>query len=121
MKAAGLALVSPDRRVLLVQRPLFDTDPLRWDIPGGHLEPGENPYQAAVREAQEELGALPSITVVGVTSNRGIYALFLASCPTEFVPTLSSEHRAWAWVPLACLGRYAMHPHSRSFLRKLSP
>ena len=29
-----------------------------WTIPGGHLEPGESPEQAMVREALEEAGAV---------------------------------------------------------------
>lgn len=29
-----------------------------WDIPGGHIEPGETPAQAAVRETLEETGVL---------------------------------------------------------------
>ena len=28
-----------------------------WEIPGGHIEPGENPVEAAARELQEETGA----------------------------------------------------------------
>ncbi len=29
-----------------------------WDIPGGHIEPGESPEQAAIRETLEEAGVL---------------------------------------------------------------
>ena len=28
-----------------------------WEIPGGHIEPGEKPVEAAARELQEETGA----------------------------------------------------------------
>ena len=29
-----------------------------WEIPGGHIEPGEEPYDAAKRELYEETGAV---------------------------------------------------------------
>lgn len=29
-----------------------------WLAPGGHIDPGENPYQAALREAHEETGLI---------------------------------------------------------------
>jgi ADP-ribose pyrophosphatase YjhB (NUDIX family) len=32
-----------------------------WDIPGGYVEPGESPKQAARREVREELGIEPPI------------------------------------------------------------
>ena len=58
-----VVLVGPisDRKVLLVKRaypPFAGT----YAIPGGHLEEGESPHEAAVRELQEETG----IVVEGV-------------------------------------------------------
>ena len=38
-----------------------------WLQPGGHIDPGEAPWQAAVREAQEETG-LPVAPLAGPTS-----------------------------------------------------
>jgi len=35
-------------------------DRMSWEMPAGHIEPGENPDQAARRELYEETGALRS-------------------------------------------------------------
>jgi 8-oxo-dGTP diphosphatase len=48
--AASVAVFDARRRVLLV----LERD--EWSYPGGRLEPGETPEQAAVREAREEAG-----------------------------------------------------------------
>ncbi|WP_461170743.1 NUDIX domain-containing protein [Arthrobacter sp. Z1-15] len=49
-------LLVRDGLVLLVHRSSAKTsNPNVWDLPGGHLEPGETSRQALVRELQEEL------------------------------------------------------------------
>jgi ADP-ribose pyrophosphatase YjhB (NUDIX family) len=50
--AAGVLFRDQDGRVLLVK----PTDKDGWDLPGGYVEPGERPKQAARREVREELG-----------------------------------------------------------------
>lgn len=50
------ALVDPDGRVLLQQRPVGKSLPGLWEFPGGKIEPGETPEAALVRELEEELG-----------------------------------------------------------------
>ena len=51
----GAVLIS-EGRVLLCRRSARRTwRPGRWDLPGGHVEPGETPPQALVRELREEL------------------------------------------------------------------
>jgi 8-oxo-dGTP diphosphatase len=50
--AAGMLFVNDTGQVLLVQPTYKD----HWEIPGGYVETGETPAQAAAREVREELG-----------------------------------------------------------------
>ncbi len=50
------ALIERDGRVLLAQRPAHKHLPLKWEFPGGKVEPAEDPAAAIVREIREELG-----------------------------------------------------------------
>lgn len=50
-------VVVEDGRVLLGLRHRDRSSfPGVWDVPGGHIEPGESPRQALLRELREELG-----------------------------------------------------------------
>ncbi len=50
------ALVDPDGRVLIAQRPADKPMPGLWEFPGGKVEAGERPEQTLIRELKEELG-----------------------------------------------------------------
>jgi 8-oxo-dGTP diphosphatase len=50
------ALVDPDKRVLLAQRPPGKTLAGLWEFPGGKVEPGERPEATLIRELDEEIG-----------------------------------------------------------------
>jgi 8-oxo-dGTP diphosphatase len=50
------ALLFKDGRVLAGQRRADGPFPLKWEFPGGKIEPGEEAAQALARELREELG-----------------------------------------------------------------
>jgi 8-oxo-dGTP diphosphatase len=50
------AIIQRDGRILIGQRKDLGHHPLRWEFPGGKVEPGETPAAALIRELQEELG-----------------------------------------------------------------
>ena len=53
---SAVALIDPDSRVLLAQRPEGKPMAGLWEFPGGKVEPGETPEAALIRELWEELG-----------------------------------------------------------------
>jgi 8-oxo-dGTP diphosphatase len=53
---AACALVDPDGRVLIAQRPAGKTMAGLWEFPGGKVEAGERPEDTLIRELEEELG-----------------------------------------------------------------
>ena len=100
--ASGVAFLAGEpgaERVLLLRR----TDGGGWSTPGGRIEDGESPLEAAEREATEELGALPQYRIdpepFARTQRDGVdYRTYAARVSEEFTPTLNDEHDAFRWV-----------------------
>ena len=56
MKQVVAALIVRANKILICQRTRHQTMPLRWEFPGGKIEPEERPRAALFRELEEELG-----------------------------------------------------------------
>ena len=53
---AACALIDPDGRVLIAERPPGKAMSGLWEFPGGKIEAGERPEDTLIRELREELG-----------------------------------------------------------------
>lgn len=96
--SAACVVTNNEGDILLIQR----ADNSQWQIPGGVVELGETPIEAAVRETQEESGITPSnLVLTGVYTNlkRGIFAHVFRGDAISGTPTLSDETTAVEFVP----------------------
>jgi 8-oxo-dGTP diphosphatase len=59
MKEVAVGIIMRNGEVLACQRKRSARYALKWEFPGGKLEPGETPEHALVRELREELGIEP--------------------------------------------------------------
>lgn len=109
IRAAGVLMMSPAGRVLLMQRSATGDNAGAWSCPGGKIEGEETPAQAAVREVFEETGyeikadlGAPLMTRIADDVH---FTTFLLRIPEEFVPTLNDEHLGSMWaLPAEILG-----------------
>lgn len=55
MTTVVAAVIEREDRILIAQRKQGGAHPLKWEFPGGKVEPGELPEAALLRELEEEL------------------------------------------------------------------
>ena len=56
IKQVVAALIVQNDKILICQRTKHQPMPLKWEFPGGKVEPDESPENALFRELEEELG-----------------------------------------------------------------
>lgn len=101
IQESGAIVVRPDAdapRVLLVTA---KRNPAHWIFPKGHIEPGERPEAAALREAREEAGVIGRIIApAGMIEYRLLgdtiqVQYFLVELEQEEGPTEAGRWRLW--------------------------
>jgi len=111
-------------RVLLAHRsPGRDFYPDVWDLPGGHVEPGEDPREALARELGEELGIDASISgepagrLLGEDLVMDVWVV--DDWRGEVSNRAPDEHDDLAWCAAADLDGLALaHPDLDALLRR---
>ena len=112
----AVALVDPDGRVLLAQRPPGKTLAGLWEFPGGKIEPGERPEETLIRELSEELGiAVKEACLAPLTFASHAYESFHLLMPLYVCRRWEGfvqpkEGQALRWVRPRDLASYPMPP-----------
>lgn len=127
--SAGVLFVAPGRQVLLLQRSGRVNNPGLWNLPGGRVDPGESPVDAALREAREEAGAdlvAWDGQIVGRmrrcrvkrSGRESCYTTVVVTVPRVRKPTIQWESSGWTWVtPEEALLSDRLHPGLPEILR----
>jgi 8-oxo-dGTP diphosphatase len=125
--AAGLVLLDDAGQVLMAHRSAQVHYAGTWSFPGGALEPGEAPADAALRELHEELG-VPATAVRVISDVAGMdhgvwrytYVLGQLTTPWADVPFAPNwETEAIAWLAPDHLDTLPLHPDLATDLPKL--
>jgi 8-oxo-dGTP diphosphatase len=112
----AVALIDPDNRVLVAQRPQGKTLAGLWEFPGGKVEPGERPETALIRELDEELGIHvdePSLAPLTFASHAypDMHLLMpLYLCRRWSGEVRAQEGQALRWMAAETLGTLPMPP-----------
>lgn len=119
------AVMERDGQILICQRKNVGRHALKWEFPGGKVEPGETPEAALQRELREELGIE---AVIGAEMERydfeyasGMITRLMFYSVAEFRGELQNlDFTQFLWELPANLSRYDFLEGDLVFLNTLS-
>jgi 8-oxo-dGTP diphosphatase len=123
---AACALIDPDGRVLLAERPAGKSMAGLWEFPGGKVEPGERPEETLIRELEEELGivvrepCLAPLTFASHTYPDFHLLMPLYVCRRWEGIVTPMEGQRLAWVRPNKLREYKMPPADEPLISHLT-
>ncbi|HEV3174669.1 MAG TPA: (deoxy)nucleoside triphosphate pyrophosphohydrolase [Stellaceae bacterium] len=121
----AVALVDPDGRVLLAERPVGKPMAGLWEFPGGKVCEGETPEAALIRELKEELGidvtasCLAPFTFASHAYDDFHLLMPLYVCRRWQGMVTPHEGQRLAWVRPPRLAEYSMPPADKPLVAML--
>ncbi len=130
--AAGVVFVLRSRTeptlVMLQKRSAMAHEGGTWSCAGGAIDEGESPFEAALREASEEVGAIPPHhRVLGeyvfAPATDWTYTTVVLEVDHHFGASVNFETDAVVWVPVEMVDHRPLHagfaaawPHLRAIV-----
>jgi len=120
---ACAAIILKRGKVLISQRRSDQSFPLKWELPGGHIEPNESKETCLKRELEEELGG--HITALKLFASRETtirnYTILIHYylCKLRDGKLKKLEVNDFRWIEPSKYALYDLGPPDKSVLRKL--
>lgn len=117
-------LIEHEGRILLGQRKPGDKHALKWEFPGGKIEPGETPEEALARELREEL----AVTAGPITEMHRYEFAYPGKTPVRLIflhvagftePLVNQIYHALAWIEPHELSQYDILEGDLAFIEWL--
>lgn len=125
------AIIIKNDSILVTQRKVSSTHPLKWEFPGGKLNSGETLEDCIIREIKEELDIEIEIkrSMISVNHNYGTKQIelipFLCTMKSGVIKLI--EHNDFLWINFGNLHEFdfiaadrklVQHPENKSILKK---
>lgn len=109
-KAAMMVVLNDRNQVLMMWRHRFIIDRWVWELPGGYVDPNEDPAVTAAREVEEETGwrprnVRPLVSLQPIVGSADAENLLYVASGADYVgePEDINEAERVAWIPLSSI------------------
>ena len=121
------ALITRNSKLLLCQRKRNDTHPLKWEFPGGKVEPKESLADALTRELREELGVSATVGAEVYRTRHhykelpdDLLLIFFRAAIEDSAPLRNLQFEKYEWADPSVLQNYDFLPADKDLVQLLA-